>query len=269
VATVSTLGALGVAGKDFVAALRHFELWTMLGWRDLQTRFRRTKLGALWVPAGLAIFSLGLGSLYAHLLQVPLAGYIPYLVAGITTWNFLSGVINEGCATFTSNAAAIKEVPLPPLVYVLRTQWRNTLVLMLSAITYIVAAISFSVPLSFRSLLVIPALMVLELNAFWLILLCATVTVQYRDAAQVVSNMVRLLFFLTPVLWLADQVSGIRALYVGMNPFYYLVDLLRAAMLGEQLAPGVWIVSLLMGATGTIFAMHWYGRRRYDVVYWA
>ena len=71
------------------------------------------------------------------------------------------------------------------------------------------------------------------LNGIWVALLLGLINVRYRDLGQLIPNAMRLAFFVTPILWYPDSVTGIRTIFVDFNPFYYFIELLRAPLLGQ------------------------------------
>jgi ABC-type polysaccharide/polyol phosphate export permease len=67
--------------------------------------------------------------------------------------------------------------------------------------------------------------------------LCA----RFRDLPQIVANGVQVMFFLSPVIWSADQLPQ-RAIFIEANPFYHLVEVVRAPLLGEFATATNWQV---------------------------
>src|SRR6266850_1136109 len=88
----STGSQASLAVDDFWRALRHPELWVLLGWQDIKQRYRRSMLGPLWLTISTAVMVIALGYVYAAIFRQSLNDYFPYLAAGLVIWSFISGL---------------------------------------------------------------------------------------------------------------------------------------------------------------------------------
>ena len=251
----------------YIAFLRH-ELWMTLGWRDVLSRYRRSWLGSLWITLSMAIVAGVMGSLYSAIMQRPASEYIPYLTVGFIVWNMLSALITEGTQSFISNSAAIKEIPLPNSVYIFRLIWRNTLIFGHNVVVYLLLLLIFQISPYPAVLLALPALFLILLNGMWIGLLFGLINARFRDFSQLVNNSMRLLFFVTPIIWHADLVTGLRGAFVHLNPFYYLIEVLRLPMLGSFPSARVWAVAIAITVAGWVVTLPIYARWRRQIAYW-
>jgi ABC-2 type transport system permease protein/lipopolysaccharide transport system permease protein len=116
-------------------------------------------------------------------------------------------------------------------------------------------------------LLVVPGLILVIANAIWVGLLFGTVCARFRDIPQIVESVMRLAFFVTPVIWMPDQLGG-RAYLALFNPFSYFVELIRAPLLGEVPSALTWGLALAVTAGGWVLAALVFVRFRARVAYW-
>jgi ABC-2 type transport system permease protein/lipopolysaccharide transport system permease protein len=75
------------------------------------------------------------------------------------------------------------------------------------------------------------------------------------------------MFFMTPIIWKPDMLPG-RALILHLNPFYYLVEVIRAPLLGHVPDARVWIGVLLITVAGWGVALLFYTVYRWRLAYW-
>jgi ABC-2 type transport system permease protein len=131
----------------------------------------------------------------------------------------------------------------------------------------------FPQPLSWASLTVFPAFVLLGVNGAWVALLLGIVTTRFRDLAPITQSMVQLLFFLTPIVWIYDDllknaaVSG-RARLVEFNPLLHFVEIVRQPMLGQDQHLRHWLVVLCITVVGWAITMVALRRYRSRVAYW-
>jgi len=116
-------------------------------------------------------------------------------------------------------------------------------------------------------MLVIPAFILLLINAHALGLLLGLICTRFRDVTQIVTSVMQMLMFLTPVFWLPESLPG-RAKYVLYNPFAQILELLRAPLMGSVAEAHNWwgiLAWTLFSVTASAMLFSKYRRR---VVYW-
>jgi len=244
------------------------ELWMTLGWRDVQMRQRRSRIGPFWNTLSLALVATCIGGLYGGIMARPMSDYIPHLVTGYMMWAFLQALVIEGKDAFVSNASAIREIAVPGTVYVYKLLWKNLIILGFNSLVYVVVLVLFRVSPFPTMILVLPALAIVLLNGVWVGLLLGLINVRYRDLGQFVPNAMRLAFFLTPILWYPDSVTGLRTIFVNFNPFYYFIEVLRAPLLGQAPNLLIWTVVSAITLIGWAITVPIYAHWRRRIAFW-
>ena len=256
-----------LAFRDLVRGARARHLWGLLGWQDIRRRYRRSILGPFWLTISMGVFVAALGTLYGALLRVELAEYVPYLALGFIVWTLVSSMFTEGCVAFTGAEGIIKQTTQPLSVHVYRIAWRNIIVLCHNAIIFVVVALVFSHWPGWSGLLALPGLVLVCLNGVWAGLLLGIVSARFRDVPPLVASIMRVAFFLTPIIWMPSLLPG-RALLLEFNPFYHFLELVRAPLLGQ--VPGLvsWlaVAGMTLGGWLVMFAM--FRRYRWRIAYW-
>lgn len=239
----------------------------MLGSQDIRQRYRRSTLGPFWLTISLGVTVGALGFLYGSLFKQPIDDYLPYLAAGFVVWALISGLINDGTRAFIDSDGLIRQLSAPLSIYVYRTVWTNALIFLHNIVVFFVVALVFLKPLSWTLVLVAPALALLLLNGIWLGLLLGLVSVRFRDIPQIISSVVQVMFFVTPILWTTEMLPG-RALLLELNPFLYFVELVRAPLLGTIPSFHTWLVASCITVVGSTFAVAAYSTYRWRIAYW-
>jgi ABC-type polysaccharide/polyol phosphate export permease len=95
-------------------------------------------------------------------------------------------------------------------------------------------------------------------------LILAIVGARFRDLGPIIAMGLQLMFFMTPILWTDDALPNARKWWVTLNPFYHLVEIVRAPMLGRMPSDLSLLVSLgCCAALGIIgFSLFGLFRRR-------
>jgi ABC-type polysaccharide/polyol phosphate export permease len=253
--------------RDLCAGLANWRLWSMLGWNDIHQRYRRSALGPFWITISTAIFIVLLGFIYSKLFDQQLAVFLPYIAIGLITWGFISGTTTEACSVFVENAGIIKQIRLPYSIHAMRMIWRSFIVLLHTVILIVPIALFFRMPLGLSSLLALPGLLLVVLNQIWLSIVIGVVATRFRDIAQIVATAIQISMFVTPIMWPVSAIPGARFI-ADVNPFFHLIELVRAPLLGDVAAPLSWIVVIVMCIVGYGLAAIALTRASPRLVYW-
>jgi lipopolysaccharide transport system permease protein len=238
-----------------------------LAWNDILHRYRGSMLGPFWLTITTAIFIAGLGPLYARLFSLDLAGYLPFMALGVTTWQFITGTINDCCAAFIGSGHLMKQVRLPRLALVLRVIWRNIIVFLHNVPIYAVIFVAFGLPLDWHLLAILPGFVLVCLNLTWMGLIVAILCARFRDVAPIVGAVLQIGFFVTPVMW-NYKLQRVDPWIVDVNPFAALIELIRAPLMGSDISPPLLWLSLICLVLGSGLAAALFVRCRRQIVYW-
>jgi ABC-type polysaccharide/polyol phosphate export permease len=253
---------------DLIDGTRAWRFWTMLGWNDVKQRYRRTLIGPFWITASMSIMIGALALIYSSIFQVSLSSYIMYLAAGMATWFFISTSLAEGMSAFTSAEGIIKQSPIPFTIYIYRVIWRNVLVLLHNAIVVAAVFLLFGHFSPWLPVQLLIGIAIVATNLYVICFALAMIATRYRDLPPIVTNLIQILFYVTPILFEPSQLPRSLRLIADFNPLYHLVDVLRAPMIGrwaEFLSYGVAIGCLAISGTVTFVLFRRYRSR---IAYW-
>ncbi len=259
--------AIALARSDLIAGLKSWWLWNAMSWQDIMQRYRGSVLGPLWLTLSMAVMVVALGILYSALFGIDIDDFLPFFCLGIIWWTLVSGMIVESCRVFTESEAIIKQIRMPASIHVYRMIWRNLIITGHNLIVYAIVAIVFGIAPNASTLLVVPGLVLVIVNAVWIALLLGMVCARFRDFAQIVASVMQIAFFLTPIIW-KPELLGPNQDIAHLNPFFALIDLLRAPLLGQAPHPLSWTVAAGMAVAGWAIGFWFFSRFRGRIPYW-
>jgi lipopolysaccharide transport system permease protein len=242
----------------------------MLARQDILQAYRRSAVGPFWLTIGMGVQILTMGLVFGLIFQADIQDYIPYLSVSIIFWGLIAATFNEGCLTFISSGAMIRQLDLPHFVHVMRTLLKN---LYTTAHHLVLLPIVFLVFVSWpgRSVfLLIPALIVLTLNLGWIVMLLGIASARFRDIQPIISSVTTIGFFATPVMWAPDQIGNneLAHLLLGLNPLYHWLQIVRLPLLGQSATLDNWGVSILTAFVGWSISLLVYRKFRNMIAYW-
>jgi ABC-type polysaccharide/polyol phosphate export permease len=256
-----------VALWDIIQGFLNWRLWAYLGLHDIRQRYRRSLFGPLWLALGLGATILGIGLLYSQILKTNLGSFIPYLALSLLIWNFLAGILTESTMMFQSNAGLITSVRVPYTSFALRGLIRNLIVAAHCAVPVIIAFVFFKFSVHPIALLSLIGIALVLANMYWISLLLGMICLRFRDIAQIVIYTTQLAMFITPIIWTTDQVRP-GSPYVELNPFYHLINVIRAPIFYNRFPIDSIVFCLGMLVVGLVLTAFVFTTYRRNVAFW-
>jgi ABC-2 type transport system permease protein len=262
-------GTVRAGLADLGAGLRAWRIWWGLSWQSIRSQYRRTYLGPLWITLQTVIFIAGLSFLFGILLGRSMDTFVPYVAMGFILFTWMTGMITSGANAYVGNAAALHTTPGPLSIYVLKGFANSTIQFLHDLIVIVGVILVFQIQLTWSIFLLPIGLTLIVVNGIAVGLWLGPVVARYRDVGQLVSSVVRVLFFVTPIFWVADELSaGQRAILAGWNPLAYLLDFTRSPLLGLSPATvsiiGAGVVTVVNVTVGIVH----FSRVRGRLAYW-
>ncbi len=229
--------------EDFASVATRWRTWTLMADQDIKLRYKRSLLGPFWISIAMATTVVTIGFLYAEVFRVPYKEFLSWFGSGILAWGLISSVVLESCAVVTDNESVLRSAIMPIPMLSARMVYRNVMIFLHNALVIGILLVLFGTRLSLNTLLVFPALALIILLGLLIGVALGPISARFRDFAQLISSIVQVLFFFTPVFWIpAPNMS--RLFLVEGNPFYHLVQLIRLPVLGEAPTLINWQVAL-------------------------
>ncbi len=253
--------------KDLTQGLLSFRIWSMLAWQEIKQRYRRSTLGPFWLTFSTGIMILAMGPLYGGLFGQQLDSYFLYLATGIVVWQLISTTIQDSCLAFIGSEGFIKQIKLPLSIYVFRIVWKNLIIFFHTLVVVFIVYVFFPPSISFQMFQFILGVFLFSINAVWVGIVVGLLCARFRDVTPIVTSIVGVMFFMTPVMWPVKMLGG-RLLVTNLNPFYHFLEIIRAPIIGEEIQPVSWVAVMLITLLGYLFMLTLYSRFRARIAYW-
>ncbi|WP_175404685.1 ABC transporter permease [Endozoicomonas atrinae] len=238
-----------------------------LSWDNIKVRYARSVIGPFWLVLATAISALGLGYVWSILFNQDKETFIPALCIGLIIWQFLSSCIQEAPNCYIENAPIIKNTVNSVLIFPLITIIRNLIILGHNFSIIIIVFLIYPPKINYNSILIIPGIILVIGNLIWIVGILGFLGARYRDLPPAIASMITILFFLSPVIYKPDQL-GLKAYIMWLNPFTYMISLIRDPLTGHSSPLFFYAVSttaLLVGYFAMAIMIEKY---RYKLPYW-
>ena len=246
-------------------------LWRLaltLGWFDIRLRYRGSVLGPFWLTLSTGVMVAALGVLYSALFKMELHDYLPYLAVSLVLWNVLATVVSEACTCFLASEGTIRSMRMPFTLHAARVVVRNLLVLAHNVVVILAVYAWFDVWPGLPSLEALPGLALWLVDALASCMLLGAFCARFRDIPPIVGSVMQIAFFVSPILWKPELLTGARRAWVAANPFFSLLEIVRAPLLGGTAQTSVWLAALGYSLVLLVVAWLTFVRVRGRLAFW-
>ena len=239
-------------------------IWT-LAKNDFRTKYAGSYLGIIWAFVQPVVTVMVYWFVFGVVRQgAPKAvPFVLWLVCGLVPWFFFAEVISSGTNTFVEYNYLVKKVVFKidtlPVVKVLSSVFVHIFFVGFTLILY--SCYGFYPNL--YTLQVLYYSLAMMLLCLGIIYTTSALTVFFRDLNQLVTIILGVLIWMTPIMWNIDGMAlpGWMVIILKLNPMYYIVSGYRDALIYQRWfweRPGItlyfWIFTALMLWIGvTIF----------------
>jgi ABC-2 type transport system permease protein/lipopolysaccharide transport system permease protein len=114
---------------------------------------------------------------------------------------------------------------------------------------------------------IIPGFLLIVINGLLVTLYLGMISARFRDVPQIVTAVTQIVFFLTPVLWKPELLTG-HEYIANFNPIYHIIETVRSPLLGHWPTPRNVAVTLAVTALNVAIAAIFFPRFRARIAYW-
>lgn len=253
--------------NEIFRALFSVQIWWAIAVEDVVGRYRRTILGPLWLVISQAAWILGIYLLHRTLFGTEQKNFLLYLAAGLPVWSLISGGVVDGTQAFLRSKGYIESYPLPMPLYIVRIVAASFVTFAHLIVVYFATSLLTMTMPHWTILAAIPGLAVIGVFNFGVSLALAPLGARFRDLSPALASLMSLLFILTPVFYAPNQ-AQLNSPMVAYNPFYHLLQIVRAPLMGSWGTPENWIFAVAAAVISIVLGGFIYARMRPSVVYW-
>ena len=235
--------------------------------RDLRVRYSRSILGYVWTVLDPLLMSAIYFVVFVFIFKRGSIGYQPYflfLVNGLLAWQWFAGSLTDTSRALLSDAKLVRSTNLPREIWVVRVVIAKGVEYVLSLPVLAAFTLFYAVQgqVQFNAgLLLFPLGILLEfVLLIGLGLLLAPVTALVTDMARVIKIVLRMLFYLTPVLYSIDLIPAPYDKVAWLNPMTGVLEMLRAGFFDQPVSPGPILVGAAISVALLFIGVVTFGR---------
>lgn len=212
---------------------RYREILKLLIARDLKVRYSGTIMGYLWTFVEPLMLSLIFWFIFGVIFNGRDVGadpYILYLLSGMLAWTWTNGAISDSTRALRNESRLVRSVNIPREIWVLRIVGAKYVEFVLSLLVLASFMVAYKRIPSWW-IFAVPLAMIVQFAMIAGIgLLLAPLTVLFKDLERLIKILLRMFFYLTPVLYSVKNIpEAVQGIYI-LNPMVGILEIYRAVI---------------------------------------
>jgi len=193
--------------------------------RELKARYRGSVLGFFWSFINPLLLLLVYTFIFAFVMPPP-KGTDPYplfMFCGLLPWTWFASSLMESSGVLISGGNLIKKVLFPAEVLPIVTVTANMVHFILALPILAFFLVWYRAPLTLAELACFPLVIAVQfLFTLGCALTLSALTVHFRDIRDILSNILTLWFFATPIVYSYKFAPDMARRFMNFNPFAHL-----------------------------------------------
>jgi len=238
--------------------------------RDLKARYRGSVLGFFW-----SFFNpLLLLSVYSFVFTVVMPGlhakeiepFALFMFCGILPWTWFSSSLIESAGSLIAGGNLIKKVLFPAEVLPIVTVLANMMHFFFGLPILVLFLVYYRHPPDALDLVWFPVTVLVQLVfTVGLALFLSAMTVHFRDLRDILSNLLTLWFFATPIIYSIQSAPGLSKRVLDSNPMtHIIVSYQEILFYPGQIGHWKWLLAIGALSIVIFLASYWWFDRLRD-----
>ena len=236
---------------------------------NMKSRYRKTFAGFIWVILNPIMLYGAQSMVFRKFLRLDIPDFFTFLFSGLLPWIFITQTAYMSTPIFVTQGSLLKSMKIHPLVILMSQILDNF-------INFMVTFIILFIPIWLRertdsfSFIFLPlGLVILIGGVIGLCWFLSTLNIFYRDTNYVVSFVISIMFFLTPIFYPIHYIPQEYRWIVNANPIYGLIRPIRSTL--YQFNSGSMISAFVQGTfwmLGLLALAYFYWKKKKEMIYY-
>ena len=231
---------------DILTIFKESSKWIYLGYHDIYLKYSRSFLGPWWSVLTVTVILGFLSSVWSQIFDISLMSYLPHLIICYIFWLWISSTLLDLSNFIIDQSSLISQIKISHWVLLMRVFFRNTLILLHNSLIIVLMFIVLKMQIdliSFAKLIVI-----FFISSIFLIsngMLLAILVTRFRDFLPIVSTVINLIFFITPIIW-DEKILNKNIFILDINPIYWILNLIESSLIERLSMNYSYLINLIL-----------------------
>ncbi len=227
--------------------------------KEIQSRYKRTLLGFLWVILNPLLQMLIIGLVFQFFVPMKIENYFLFLFAGLLPWSFFTNSLLRTTPILVQERSLIQKAAFPRELLIVSAVLANLFHTLIASLVFLLFLVllqnSLLAGLSFLFSRMFLFFIYFVIFLFFVLASCLIISAEYvkfRDLNFIVQLAVQLLFYAVPVVYSLDMLPEFFRQILYWNPLVSFIEVFRAITLGMSFNVQI---TVLVGILSFIFLL--------------
>ncbi len=198
--------------------------------QDLVGKYKNSILGVVWVLINPLIQFLVYFVIFNYIFKNNIKHYPVYLFIGLASWTMFQTSVKYASGTIVRNAGIVKKTYFPNEILPLSTVIGNAINYIFSFCIILIGLWISGIGFSPWILLVPFVVIIQAIFEFAISLAFSAINVFFRDIEQIVSNLLFIWMYASPIVYSASMVPNRLMWLYKLNPMFHIVEAYRSLL---------------------------------------
>lgn len=222
--------------KEIKNVFKWRELLLQMVVREVKARYKQSILGYFWIILNPLAQMLVMSFAFSVILRIPTnaTDNIPYsvfLFVAFLPWTLFATSLTSACSSLVLSSSLITKVYFPRTILVLSTIMAKIIDFLLALSILLVYMVVYQIEVNLNILWVVPIFLIQQIFTLGLSFFFAAANLLYRDIQYLLSLILTLWLYLTPIIYPSDLVPEKYRFIFQLNPMSVITNAYRQVVL--------------------------------------
>ena len=195
--------------------------------KDIRGKYKGSFLGVLWSFINPLLSVVVYAIVFSKIMRFNIDNYLIYLITGVLPWTFFTTSINAGMNSILFNANIIKKVYFPRIILPISSVTSCLINFLISCIVIVLFVLFSGIGITIH-LLWLPLIAIIQyFLCLGFVFVLSAIEIYVRDIEHIVTFFLSMAFYVTPILYKAEQVPGNLRFILRLNPMSHIINAYR------------------------------------------
>ena len=195
--------------------------------KDIRGKYKGSFLGVLWSFINPLLSVLVYAIVFSQIMRFDIDNYVIYLITGVLPWTFFTSSINMGMTSILYNASIIKKVYFTRSILPISSVSSCLVNFLISCLVILVFVLFSGIGITIHLLWLPLIALVQYFLCLGIVFFLSAVEIFVRDLEHIINFVLSMAFYVTPILYKAEQVPKNLRFILKLNPMAYIIDAYR------------------------------------------
>lgn len=222
--------------------------------KEIRGKYKGAWLGVLWSYLNPLLMLVVYSVVFSKIMKIDIPNYTMFLFTALIPWTFFTTTVSQGSLSIVSNGNILKKVYFPREIIPISVVTSNAVNFMISCLIMfffiIISGLGFCwYALLFPIIVIIQYVLLLGIT-----FITSAITVYARDLEHIISVLLMVLFYGTPIVYSMDMVPTSMKAILYLNPMTPIISSYRDILFYKQM-PDLASLLLIMGVSIIILTL--------------